>query len=240
MSGAALLCTPLVLTILLLLAVKWPKMDAVTLHMPMRVRASLSQVITEGATFSRDDYPVVRRAIRLNPENPSAWHHLCGMFDASDPELTPMEACRMDVKLNDSDAFAHRNLGELQLHRTPCIAEQSYARAVALDASISEFKRNLGLARLRCGHMATAKEAIDAAYEQDMKDQEDSSSGSNSGTYLDLDHELRAVFFSMQHEDQKALVECRFVIADPSLSCTCALNNEDRYGCSGTSSTTSK
>src|SRR5665213_4508961 len=68
MAGAVVLvCAPMVLTLLLLLAVEWPKMDALTQHMPRAVRSTVASGILsvrdEGASPAQ-----MQRAKRLDAE----------------------------------------------------------------------------------------------------------------------------------------------------------------------------
>lgn len=67
LGAVGLVCTPMVLTLLLLLAVVWPRMDAVTRHLPKAVRSTVASGIlgisNEAATPLQ-----LQRAGRLDAE----------------------------------------------------------------------------------------------------------------------------------------------------------------------------
>src|SRR6266481_8677799 len=75
-------CLPLAFVLLIVLAAKYPAMDAFTMKLPAEVQTTIADLILQETDYGKDSAKGIDRALRFDPENPDAWTRRChGNFD---------------------------------------------------------------------------------------------------------------------------------------------------------------
>jgi len=163
--GIAVLCLPMLFVTWLLLASRWQKMDATTAHAPLYLRQTVASVILQNASHSKNPSPALVRTLRLDPDNPAAWHYRCTL--SARPDTSPnLKDCETAVKLNHTpgDYYLLGRAQELS-GGDPCVAEETFTHAVTATSSNPQPAYLDGMARtaLRCGDISASRVGFEVA-----------------------------------------------------------------------------
>jgi hypothetical protein len=226
LGAAVLVCTPMVVTLLLLLAVVWPKMDAVTQHLPKAVRSTVASgilAIHDGAATPLQ----VQRAGRLDAETAARYRPpVLGLLR---PPRTPpnMEALyRQQRESKKAAADLVRRAGELEKSGNQCDAEELYTQAAGKDPSgdVYDYTEGMGRSGLRCGDLPDARAGLETAIlkEKNLIRGTDEDQLGKVRRDLMSDQQFLIVVYQKEHETALANQAC--ADAHPgATSCTCKL-----------------
>jgi hypothetical protein len=225
MGVVGLVCTPMILTLLLLLAVVWPRMDAITRHLPRAVRSTVASGILgihdEAATPLQ-----LQRAGQLDAE--TAAHYRPPVLGLR-PHRTPPDMEAMYKQQRESKKAAAdlvQKAAELEKNGKNCDAEDLYTKAASKDPSseVYDYTEGMGRSGLRCGDLPGARAGLEAA----ILKQKDFLKGTDEdqlGTVrqdLMADQQFLIVVYQKEHETTLAKKACSD--AHPgATSCTCKL-----------------
>lgn len=221
--AVVLVCTPMVLTLLLLLAVMWPKMDALTLRAPMAVRSVVCSGIL-GAMSA--DTAAQRRAKRLDPVTAREYQQQA--IGTAPPRLqelyTQQVESRKVARGLVKQALAQEKAGQ------ECAAEELDTQAAGTDTSaeVYQYAEGLGRAGLKCGDLPGARAGLEAA----ILKQENFIKGTEVDQLTDVrqdmlkDQQYLIVVYQDQHETALARKVCSNAYAGWT-SCACTLKGGD-------------
>jgi len=226
LGAAVLVCTPMVLSLLLLLAVLWPRIDVVTRHMPTGVRSMVASGIlsahNEAATPQQ-----LQRAGRLDAD--TAAQYRPPVLLTRHPRRIPptLEAIQRQQEENQKAAAdLLRKAAELEKSGKECDAENLYTQAASRQASskIYDYTEGMGRSGLRCGDLPGARAGLEAA----ILKEKDLIKGTNQDQLgkvrqdLTADRQFLIVVYQKEHETALAKQACSDVYPGAT-SCTCKL-----------------
>lgn len=237
-----LVCAPMAASLLLLLAVTWPRMDSLTMKMPQGIRSTVASGILN--MHPRDDAEK-KRATQLNPRAVEDWAerlpwrtaHTTKPAYATNPGGAFPDQQSMYAHQKQDKARAH----DLELRASSvmdqgdaCGAEKLYAEANSLDYGAEVYRPldGLGQAATRCGHLTRAREAL-----EEVTRKEDSFlEGTPEDALMDMrnaratDLQFLSIVYDRQHETVLKDSVCHRINAQWS-SCKCELTAQGA-GCS--------
>jgi hypothetical protein len=231
-GGVALVFTPMVLTLLLLLAVQLPKMDAVTRHAPQWVKSLVASGILGEMGF--DSNPVqLQRARQLDPVAATNYHpRIPGPMGRTPPDMQAMYR-RQVAEKNAAKALVRRAEDQEKAGK-PCVAEDIYTQAASKDTSseVYRYAEGLGRSGLRCGDLPGSRAGLEAAIlkETAFIKGTDEDQLTDVRTDLMADRQYLIVVYRKEHETALAAQVCSDLYTGAK-SCTCALT-KDGVSCS--------
>jgi len=228
LGAAVLICTPMVLSLLLLLAVAWPRMDAVTRHMPQGVRSMVASGILSAHNQAATPLQL-QRAGRLDAETAAQYRppvlstrHLRGT--PLNPKMEALYQQQRDSRKAATDLV--QKAADLEKNGRECDAEELYTQAATKDPSnyVYNYTEGMGRSGLRCGDLPGARAGLESAI---LKEQ-----GLIKGTEEDqltkvrqdmmVDRQFLVIVYQQEHETVLAKQACSD--AHPgATSCTCKL-----------------
>jgi len=151
-AGIVVMCLPMVFATWLMLSAYWPKMDAVTMHLPMGLRSLVATVVVQKQ---------VKRAKALDPEVVVP-RKVNLMLTSADIARRQKENSAKALDLS-KQAQAQEEAGD------PCAAADTYSLAASKvsgsDADY-EYVQGMGRTSLLCGDVNTARAGLEAAVEK--------------------------------------------------------------------------
>jgi hypothetical protein len=192
----------------LLLAVRWTKMDAMTMRLPTTIRRVVARRAIDGIFldgYNENGVARAERTIRIDPENATAWEYVGQMEETSPP-------------CDAESAFEKALLYERLKDRT------TYMSAVK--------NRDLGQSALKCGHLQNAHAAFDrsrALYEEVLANQPNDT---NLKQDVMFSHYYLSAYWSRVGDEVRAKQECQVALPDYKSECTCRVGDEST-SCSG-------
>ena len=214
-AGIVVMCLPMVFTTWLMLSAFWPKMDAVTRHLPSDLRSLVAAVVAQ-----RD----FARAKRLDADVKAPFERVVKMTQmASDSQpgesvMSP-EAKRMDTEGR-----------KLEQEGDECGAAGLFLVADSKEAasdSVYVYAEHSGRASLLCGHLGDAQAGLETAIKKEQRLLQ-FSIGDESGTQAAMlkDREWLIVVYDRVGETSFAKRVCS--AAHPEWeSCACKLVGKD-------------
>ena len=225
LGAVVLVCTPMVLTLLLLLAVVWPRMDAVTRRLPRAVRSTVASGILgihdEAATPLQ-----LQRAGRLDAETAARYHppDVIRNLVETPPNMAALYKQQRESKKDAADLV--RKAAQLEKSGKDCDAEDLYTQAAGKDPSseVYEYTEGMGRSGLRCGDLTGARAGLETAIikEKDFIKGTDEDQLGKVRQDLMADQQFLIVVYQKEHETTLAKQACSD--AHPgAMSCTCKL-----------------
>lgn len=226
----AVFCMPLVFVLFLISAAKYTALDALTLKLPIGIRAPVAELALHNVGFGKESSARLDRVIRLDPDSSDAWSRRCTMFVNKDHQ-GEMAACLEAVTL-DPDPWNFNNLGLAQEGaKDYCKAEDSFTTAIQKSSNNPEFIRNMARAALLCGHPWASDAGFETAEGLDAKAAADPDDDGDTKDDLVTDREYLAVVYGELNKPAKAAEVCTRAHPDWK-SCHCELNDTG-VKCSG-------
>lgn len=234
--GIGLLSLPLAFVLWLLLAVRWPKMDALTMQMPEGVRTTVANVAMDRVRYGEAGLAGIHRVLALDPENQRAWDRLCGWESEAGAGATGLKDCQKAVSLDDS-AVNWDELGEAQEGvGDECGAADSYTKASSKGSTglYYGYVEHLGRASLRCGNYYDARAGLAAAIDLEGKeikdpDEDEEDVADDKANQL-VDQEYLIVTMGELHDADGAKKACS--AAHPEWKgCSCKLDAKGEVDC---------
>jgi len=233
LSAAVLVCTPMVLSLLLLLAVVWPRMDRVTQHMPKAVRSMVASGILE--VHDEAATPLqLQRAGHLDAE--AAARYRPPMLGFRTPSAPPkmQELYRQQREAKQAAAALGQKGKTEQRAGQACAAQNLYADAATRDESseVYQYVEGVGRAGLACGDLPAARTGLEDA----VKKETDFLKGTDEDQLTDVrrdllkDREFLIVVYQRQHEDVAAADVCSEAHKGWK-GCACALGKGGDVNC---------
>lgn len=233
LAAAALICTPMVLSLLLVLAVISPKMDSVTMHLPKGVRSTVASGIMAGADYDSNQSKQ-ERAKHLDPETVANYARgfIPARANKTPPAMEEMYRQQRESKKAAKDLV--RQAGQLEKNGKQCDAEELYTQAAGKDPSgeVYEYTEGMGRAGLRCGDLPGARSGLEVA----ITKEKDFIKGTDEDQLADVrgdllkDREFLMVVYEREHEDKLAAGVCRDAHENWK-GCTCALGKDGDVKC---------
>jgi len=233
--GVGVLCLPMLFVIWLLAAVRWPRMDSLTLRMPMEVRRTVAQLAFQKAGWNKGSFHKLERVIALDPQNTDAWGRRCTEYKDAEGAKAHLQTCETTVALDatpenlDALGRAQEALGD------PCAADASFTKAAGNTSEQAYlYVEDMGRAALRCGDLYGARAGLETAILQEDKsikepdqDQEDI-----DDTKVDqlTDREYLIVTLDRLHEGSLSKDACSAAHPDWA-GCACALGAKGEVSC---------
>jgi tetratricopeptide (TPR) repeat protein len=234
--AVCVLSLPLIFVLWLLMAVRSPKLDAITMQMPDSVRSTVADAAMENVKAGKGWLPGIKRVIALDPHNVKAWDDLCDWESDNEGGEGGVKDCRTALSLHDS-APNWDNLGELQEDAgDDCAAADSYTKASSLGSSGTYYAyvEHLGRASLRCGKNYDARAGLAAAIDlEDKSLKEDDNDDDDIADYKAdqlADREYLIVTLDRLHDTAGAKAVCSAAHPDWK-SCVCKLDDKDEVAC---------
>jgi hypothetical protein len=234
--GVGVLSLPLVFVLWLLVAVRSPKMDSLTMRTPMSVRTAVAAAAVSSVPWGKEHLKGLQRVLALDPENAEAWGQVCKFQLIG--ETTPMrlQACQKAVALS-STAGNWEGLGEVQeAMGDECAAEESFTQASTKGSGglAYAYVESMGRASLRCGKPYDARAGLEAAIDLETRnlkepDQEDDDIADYKEDQR-TDREYLVVTFDRLHDAAHAKSTCSEAHPDWR-GCACSLDAKGKVAC---------
>jgi hypothetical protein len=233
--GVGVLSFPLLFVIWLLLAVRLPKMDALTMRMPMSVRSTVAASVLTNVPWGKKGSQGIDRVIALDSENADAWSRRCTNL-WKDAGAAQLQACEKAVALQKT-APNLNNLGRAQEKMgDECAAEESFTQASSAASSGTDYTyvENMGRASLRCGKAYDARAGLETAINLESRnlrapDQDEDDIADYKEDQL-ADREYLIVTFDRMHDSANAQTTCS--VAHPDWKgCACSLDAKGKVAC---------
>ncbi len=247
--GVAVICLPLLFSLWLLAAVEWPRMDAVTRHLPMGLRGLVAHSIVMREPAGRPDADGRRRSESLDfaaaRSAEAEQLTLVDMHTLSDTQ-TPLNAKIPHTPAKLQELYAQQIAGRkaarelskkataTELAGDACAAEELYAEASSKDSGpeIYEYTEGVGRSGVRCGDLPGARAGLETAVmvESNFIKGTDEDALMNVRDDLRKDREYMVVLYNMQHERGLAQQAC--AAAHPGWrACSCKLAPKTGVSC---------
>jgi hypothetical protein len=195
-------CLPLAFVLMIVIAARYPAMDALTIKLPAGIQTTVADLILQKTGYGRDSAKGIDRALRFDPENADAWTRRCqNNFDGttSDPAT-----CRKAIALEPT-AWNFNGLGAAQEKAKDfCAAEDSYTNAIRAATNEAYYLRNIARAALRCGHTGASVAGFEVAEGLDAKAAADPDDDGDTKDDLLSDREYLAVAYNRTSQPAKA------------------------------------
>ncbi|MES2391312.1 MAG: hypothetical protein V4555_06715 [Acidobacteriota bacterium] len=234
-AGIVVLCLPLVLATWLMLAARWPKMDAMTMQMPMGVRSLVAEVALPKAGWGKQARSALERVTRLDPQNRSAWSRECTFYLGSANGQTDVSVCKTAISLENS-AENWDGLGRAQERvGDECDAADSFTKASGMESNGSYgYVEQMGRAALRCGKLYDARAGLEAAIDVEAKaiqvPDQDSDDVDSTKEDQTTDRDYLIVTFDRMHLGELAAQTCS--ASHPEWKgCSCNLDAKKEVSC---------
>jgi tetratricopeptide (TPR) repeat protein len=221
-------CLPLAFVLLIVVAAKYPAIDAFTTKLPEGVQTTVADLILQKAAYGKDTANGIDRALRFDPENADAWTRRCH----GNLNETPSDqgACRKAIALEPT-AWNFSGLGAAQEQAKDfCAAEDSYTNAIREATNDAYYLRNMARAALRCGHTGASVAGFEVAEGLDAKAAADPDEDDDVKTELLSDREYLSVAYDRTNQPVKATAICTKAHTDWK-TCHCELT-ETSVSCS--------
>jgi hypothetical protein len=226
--GVIVVCMPMMFVCWLLLAAKWTKMDALTMHMPEGARS----IVVKAMLAESSDAPTLQRAGKLDADAVKEWqrrpHFRPGVQPATPPEVQAMY--RQQIENRKYAQTLSKKAQEDEQAGHACDAEELYTQAAGKYQSpeFYQYTEGVGRAGLKCGDMPGARAGLEAAIliqTNFLKGTEEDQLTSVRQDRL-RDREFLIVVYEKQHESALARKVCSD--AHPGWkACTCKLASGD-------------
>jgi len=227
MVGAVVLvCTPMVLTLLLLLAIAWPRMDAVTQHLPKAVRSAVASRIL-GVRNGAATPLQLQRAGRLDADTVALYHSVSFLRanrTVTSPDMEAMYRQQRNSKKSAADLL--QQAARLEKIGKDCDAEDLYTQAAGKDPSgeVYEYTEGMGRSGLRCGDLTGARAGLETAIIKEKNFIKGTDEDQLTKVRQDLmaDQQYLIVVYQNEHESTLAKQACSDAHRGAT-SCTCKL-----------------
>ena len=223
--------TPMVVSLLLLLAVKWPKMDSVTVHLPKGVRATVASGILSGFDYARNK-DKQERAKRLDAETAAGYRPPVVPARMTPADMTEMYKEQRESKKAAGDLL--RRAAELEKNGKECDAEDLYTQAASKDPSseVYEYTEGMGRTGLKCGDLPGARAGLEAEVLKEKNFIEGTDEDQLGKVRRDLleDQQFLIVVYDKEHETALAKQACSDAHKDWA-GCACALGKDGNVRC---------
>jgi Tfp pilus assembly protein PilF len=217
-------CLPLAFVLFLVVAAKYPALDALTVKLPAGIRTTVADLTLRNAGYGKDSAKLVDRAIKLDPESTDAWGRRCHSY--GDKKTYDQAACRKAIKL-DPSAWNFNGLGTSQENAKDfCAAEDSYTNAIKASANDAYSLRNMARAALRCGHAGASVAGFEVAEGLDAKAAADPDEDNDIQADLLSDREYLALAYDRTNQPAKAVAICTRAYANWK-TCHCELTDAE-------------
>jgi tetratricopeptide (TPR) repeat protein len=214
------LCLPLAFVLLLVVAARYPAMDAFTTKLPDGIQATVADLILQKAGYGKDSAKAIDRALRFDPQNPDAWSRRC--HGSPDEKTADQATCRKAIALEPT-ASNFNGLGAAQEQAKDfCAAEDSYTNAIREATNDAYYLRNMARAALRCGHTGASVAGFEVAEGLDAKAAADPDEDDDVKTDLLSDREYLAVAYDRTNQPVKGTAICTKAHTDWKI-CHCEL-----------------
>ena len=228
---------PLLLVIWSLAAVLWAPLDALTMALPQRVRNTVSAQLVAGSHFEAKDFPVAKRAVKLDPANEDAWTKLCSasVRDGTDLDRA-MEACSRAAVMTDNLFHAQVIAEAYEQAHQPCLGLPVLKKTMG-EESVSDISPIFSVGRLEatCGQMEDAERHLRAVVRLRVEDlrpfnweDRPPTAGEKSDTYenssrlsLSEARQNLSSLLTLRKKDEEALLVCRAALGAELARCTC-------------------
>ncbi|WP_263380829.1 hypothetical protein [Granulicella paludicola] len=236
--GVGVLSFPLLFVIWLLLAVRLPKMDALTMQMPMSVRSIVANAAAGEMGWGKGAKPKLERVIRIDPQNASAWTGLCESYFGGPERSADVQTCQKAVTL-DPTAGNYNGLGVAQERAGDnCAAEDAYTEAASKASSSGSYgyTERMGRAALLCGKAYDARAGFEAAIDvekrqlaaPDADDDEDEVADEKQDLLTDREY----LIVTANRLSDRKLAETTCSEAHPGWKgCACSLDAKGKVAC---------
>jgi tetratricopeptide (TPR) repeat protein len=229
-------CLPLAFVLLLVVAAKYPAMDAFTTKLPEGVQTTVGDLILQKAGYGKDSAKAIDRALKFDPENPDAWTRRC--HGNLNERPSDQATCRKAIALQPT-AWNFNGLGAAQEQAKDfCAAEDSYTNAIREATNDAYYLRNMARAALRCGHTGASVAGFEVAEGLDAKAAADPDGDGDTKDDLLSDREYLAVAYDRTNQPAKATAICAKAHTGWK-ACRCELT-ETGVKCSDTPASSSK
>jgi len=226
-----LICTPMVVSLLLLLAVEWPKMDGVTVHLPRGVRATVASGILSGFDYGRNKAKQ-DRAKRLDAETAAGYRPPEVLVGLKPADMSEMYRKQRESKKAAGDLL--RRAAELEKSGKECDAEDLYTQAASKDPSseVYEYTEGMGRAGLKCGDLPGARAGLEAAVLKEKNFIEGTDEDQLGKVRQDMlaDQLFLIVVYDREHETALAKQTCSDAHKD-WVGCACVLGKDGDVKC---------
>jgi hypothetical protein len=211
LGAAVLVCAPMVLSLLLLLAVVWPRMDAVTRHMPKAVRSMVASGLLE--IHDGPATPLqLQRAKHLDAEAAARYRPPVFWLSAARTPPDMQEMYRQQRETKQAAKELVQKAAALEKAGRECDAEELYTRAASKDSSseVYEYTEGMGRAGLKCGDLTGARAGLEVAVIKEKNFIKGTDADQLTDVRRDLlkDREFLIVVYQRQHEDVAAADVC--------------------------------
>jgi hypothetical protein len=225
LGAVVLVCTPMLLALLLLLAVAWPRMDAVTQHLPKAVRSTVASGIL-GVRNKAATPLQLQRAGRLDAETAAQYRPpVRGLRPRrTPPDMEALYKQQRESKKAASDLV--QEAAQLEKSGKDCDAEELYTQAAGKDPSgeVYEYTEGMGRSGLRCGDLPSARAGLETAIIKEKNFIRGTDEDQLGKVRRDLmtDQQYLIVVYQKEHETALAKQTCSDVRRGAT-SCTCEL-----------------
>lgn len=238
---------PLMLVICYLAAVWWAPMDAVTMALPKGARSTISHELVAIANFGAKDFPLARRAVKLDPASENAWTMFCatGVSDGADLEAA-LQACSRAASMTDNLFHAQVIAQAYEEAHRPCDGLPVLKKTMGQEG-VSNISPIFSVGRLEvtCGEMENAEihlravvrlreEVLRSMSWEDRPPEADGSPDTYekaSRLYLSEARQNLSSLLTLRHKDAEAFDVCRSALGTELKRCTCRFNPREGVTC---------
>lgn len=223
--GVCVLCLPMVFVVWLLLATKIPRMDALTMKMPLPVRSMIADIVLQERTK-----PATQRANRLDPDSIRRAAALRKALSIRTGSISA-EVYGSNGRQIDARKFA-ASASRAEMTGDHCGAADEYANAVYEvqgDDSAYIYSEEMGKSAWLCGSVSGARKGFETAIakQQRFLKRPNITDAEVTEAHNDMlrDDDWLVLVYSKQHERALARQACSQ--SHPKwASCTCKLDGQ--------------